>query len=155
MSNILNINKEIQFDLSSLTSDINNIIQSRLNLILKDFIEKYNLYEETYKGVMGLPPVVDLMRTFSTQQDLKKETIQFDERCDADFVKVPKFQYDHYFELVNKNVLLSESNKFQKQEIEQLNKLVEHYKKNQIVNITVKNEVLEKENIVHVSLLKK
>jgi len=53
--------REIKFDTEELLNNINIIIQFGLNNLVKDFVEKHKLYEETHKGVLNLPSVKKLL----------------------------------------------------------------------------------------------
>ena len=46
-----------KFDVDSLLNEVNLVIQKGMNHLLKDFIQKYKIYEETHKGVLNLPSV--------------------------------------------------------------------------------------------------
>ena len=49
-----------QFDTQSILNEVDLVVQKGLNEILKDYIDKYNLYHQTYIGVLNLPAVKEL-----------------------------------------------------------------------------------------------
>jgi hypothetical protein len=53
--------RQINFDTEELLNNVNIIIQSGLNNLVKDFVEKHKIYEETHKGVLNLPSVKKLL----------------------------------------------------------------------------------------------
>jgi len=55
--------KEIVFDIKPVLGEINSMIQKEIQKILRKFIEKYALYEETHNIVMNIPAVKKLMNT--------------------------------------------------------------------------------------------
>ena len=52
---------QINFDTEELLNNVNIIIQSGLNKLVKDFVEKHKIYEETHKGVLNLPSVKKML----------------------------------------------------------------------------------------------
>ena len=52
--------RQIKFDTEELLNNVNIIIQNGLNNLLKDFVEKHKIYEETHQGVLNLPSVKKL-----------------------------------------------------------------------------------------------
>ena len=46
-----------KFNVDILMNDVNNVIQSGINNLLKDFTTNYKLYEETHNCIMNLPSV--------------------------------------------------------------------------------------------------
>ena len=48
---------KMNFDIEPLLNEVKTIIETSINNLLKDFVEKYKLYEETYNGVLNLPAV--------------------------------------------------------------------------------------------------
>lgn len=52
---------QTNFNTSTLLNEINLVIQNGVNNLLKDFLKKYTMYEETHKGVLNLPCVKSLI----------------------------------------------------------------------------------------------
>lgn len=50
-------NNNFKFNVDILMNDVNNVIQTGINNLLKDFITNYKLYEETHNCIMNLPSV--------------------------------------------------------------------------------------------------
>jgi hypothetical protein len=53
--------RQIKFDTEELLNTVNILIQSGLNNLVNDFVEKHKIYEETHKGVLNLPSVKKLL----------------------------------------------------------------------------------------------
>lgn len=58
---------QINFNTEELLNNLNIIIQSSLNILIKDFVEKYKIYEETHKGVLNLPSVKKLLTIYNKE----------------------------------------------------------------------------------------
>jgi hypothetical protein len=50
-------NNNFKFNVDILMNDVNNVIQTGINNLLKDFTTNYKLYEETHNCIMNLPSV--------------------------------------------------------------------------------------------------
>ena len=48
---------EYIFNTDFLLNEVNTVIQKEIQHLLKDFMQKYKLYENTYNGVLNLPAV--------------------------------------------------------------------------------------------------
>ena len=52
------------FDIKPLMGDIEEVIQQKINSVLSNFMDRYNLLEETHKQIMLLPSVAnELLKT--------------------------------------------------------------------------------------------
>ena len=58
---------QINFNTEELLNNLNIIIQSSLNILVKDFVEKYKIYEETHKGVLNLPSIKKLLTIYNKE----------------------------------------------------------------------------------------
>jgi hypothetical protein len=56
----MNFTNKTQFDTQIILNEVESAVQKGLKEILKNFIDNYNLYQQTYIGVLNLPPVKEL-----------------------------------------------------------------------------------------------
>ena len=110
--------KENMFNTENILNETNLAIKNGLNIILKDYMERYNLLENTHKQIMLLPSVLN---------EIKHKECLHHEVDDPMFVSIKDTRY----ELLVK-------------EIEQVDKKIENLEKNYDNIIPIFDKILEK-----------
>ena len=62
------------FNVGPLMVDVENLIKSGIDTILKDFINRYDLLENTHKQIMMLPSVMSELKNNNINNNESKET---------------------------------------------------------------------------------
>ena len=53
------------FNINPLVSELDNVIRKHMNIMLNEYIGRFNLLEQTHRQIMNLPSVVDELRRYS------------------------------------------------------------------------------------------
>jgi hypothetical protein len=53
------------FNINPLLSELDNVIRKHMNIMLNEYIGRFNLLEQTHRQIMNLPSVVDELRRYS------------------------------------------------------------------------------------------
>ena len=53
------------FNINPLLSELDNVIRKHMNIMLNEYIDRFNLLEQTHKQIMNLPSVVDELRRYT------------------------------------------------------------------------------------------
>ena len=53
------------FNINPLLSELDNVIRRHMNIMLNEYIDRFNLLEQTHKQIMNLPSVVDELRRYT------------------------------------------------------------------------------------------
>ena len=53
------------FNINPLLSELDNVIRKHMNIMLNEYIGRFNLLEQTHRQIMCLPSVVDELRRYS------------------------------------------------------------------------------------------
>ena len=93
----INNNNNFKFNIDMLMNDVNNVIQNGMNNLLKDFIDKYKLYEETHNCIMNLPCVKrEIYKTNEADENFDDlpDLISMSSECDNNnYTRIP-IHYD-------------------------------------------------------------
>ena len=54
---ISEIENNDKFNINPILNEMKNVLENGLNLILEEYIVKFNMYEENYNAVLNLPAV--------------------------------------------------------------------------------------------------
>ena len=94
---------QINFNTEELLNNLNIIIQSSLNILVKDFVEKYKIYEETHKGVLNLPYVKKLLTIYNKEVNVISDSESESENNEEPpiFVSIKEMTEDLVEEKIN------------------------------------------------------
>jgi hypothetical protein len=53
------------FNINPLLSELDNVIRKHMNIMLNEYIDRFNLLEQTHRQIMNLPSVVDELRRYT------------------------------------------------------------------------------------------
>ena len=53
------------FNINPLLSELDNVVRKHMNIMLNEYIGRFNLLEQTHRQIMNLPSVVDELRRYS------------------------------------------------------------------------------------------
>ena len=53
------------FNIDGILNDVNSIVKTGINRILIDYVDRYNLLEETHSQIMKLPSVLNELKLYS------------------------------------------------------------------------------------------
>ena len=92
------MNNSTNFNTDDILNEVNLVIKKGLEMILKDYMSRYNLLEKTHKQIMSLPSVLNELN----KDDEPMETIDANED-EPMFISIADMTKDLVNEGVKKN----------------------------------------------------
>jgi hypothetical protein len=143
------------FDTQNLLNKVDYVIQKGLNKILKDFIDNYELYEETYNGVLNLSAVKKLNNITGINPNscnCNNDDMDMD-ICDSDsesYVKDIGNNMDDYVRPQLIEVIGNITKEYMESEVKSLEKMI----LNNFQTFTASNNIMIQKMLLHVDSLR-